>query len=119
MAASTLQLLQFDEHEDALQWKLTNHGTYMANSFYNLVAGIGKTRDAFPALWKTKAPPTVKFFFYALLNDRLLTKHVMRRKKIRHGATDCVQAMSHGVRIASLFSMSICNIYMDGVASLL
>jgi zinc-binding in reverse transcriptase len=72
-----------------LLWKLTGHEIYTANSFYNLFVGTGKRRCIFPTLWKSKAPPSV-IFFYTLLNYKLLTKQVMKRRKMQHGATNCV-----------------------------
>jgi zinc-binding in reverse transcriptase len=78
------------DSQDTLSWKLTGHRTYTAYSFYNLIADTGNTRSVFPQLWKTKAPLSVKLFFYTLINDKLLTKQVMIKKKIQHGAPNCI-----------------------------
>jgi zinc-binding in reverse transcriptase len=90
------------DSQDTLSWKLTGHRTYTAYSFYNLIADTGKTRSVFPQLWKTKAPLSVKLFFYTLINDKLLTKQVMIKKKIQHGAPNCIIYVQ-----ASIFLMSL------------
>jgi zinc-binding in reverse transcriptase len=80
----------FVEEKDSLQWKLTNHGTYTVNSFYNFFAGFGKTRFIFAPMWKTRVPPSVKIFFYLLLNDRLLTQQISVRRRIINSASGCL-----------------------------
>jgi zinc-binding in reverse transcriptase len=53
-------------------------------------AETGKTRFAFPPLWRVKAPLSVKLFFHALITDKLLTQHMLRRRKIQHIQTSCL-----------------------------
>jgi zinc-binding in reverse transcriptase len=80
----------FTDQPDNMEWVLTTHRVYTANSFYNFFAGTGKTRFAFPPLWRVKAPLSVKLFFHALITDKLLTQHMLRRRKIQHIQTGCL-----------------------------
>jgi hypothetical protein len=66
---------------DRFVWKWTPDGRYSASSTYRaFFAGASEMLGA-KELWKTKAPPKVKFFFWLALHRRLWTAE--RRK--RHG----------------------------------
>jgi hypothetical protein len=73
-----------DLSSDRFIWRWTTDGTYSASSAYRaFFVGMATLRGA-KELWKVRAPPKCKFFFWLLLHDRLWT--AARRK--RHGLQD-------------------------------
>jgi zinc-binding in reverse transcriptase len=56
------------------------HRYLTAKSFYNTIAGGGKIKCRFTQFWKAAAPPTTRIFFYLLIQGRLLTHDVMRKR---------------------------------------
>jgi zinc-binding in reverse transcriptase len=91
-AAQTLISITFTEDPDVLYWKLDSSGIYSAKSFYDFYAGLGKIKWEFSLLWKTKAPPSVRIFYFLLLHDKPLTQQVLQRRKIA-GETGCVMCL--------------------------
>jgi zinc-binding in reverse transcriptase len=89
-AAQTLSDQSFTEDPDKLLWRWSKSQMYSANSFYSCFSGAGRTRSATAHLWRTKAPGTVKIFFYLLMNDRLLTFEIIRRRKMLQTQRDCI-----------------------------
>jgi len=86
----TLNPLQLDR----FVWKWSNDGMYSASSTYRAFFAGSTSLIRARELWKTKAPPRVKFFCWLALHNRLWTAE--RRK--RHGPQDvdgcalCAQA---------------------------
>jgi hypothetical protein len=80
-----VQGVTFDDlSSDRFIWRWTADGTYSASSAYRaFFVGMATLRGA-KELWKVRAPPKCKFFFWLLLHDRLWT--AARRK--RHGLQD-------------------------------
>jgi zinc-binding in reverse transcriptase len=84
-AAQALSLLNFEDNEDELQWKWTTSGSYTAKSLYSMLTGLGKWLLTFAPLWRVKAPPpSAKFFFFTLVQDKCLTKEVLMKRKMLH-----------------------------------
>lgn len=75
--------------EDQLVWSWTGSGIYSAKSVYSVMMGGGKVQWLFMMVWKSKAPPSVKFFTTMLLQDKILTQQVMERRGI-HCDSHCV-----------------------------
>jgi hypothetical protein len=80
-----VQGVTFDDlSSDRFIWRWTADGTYSASSAYRaFFVGMATLRGA-KELWKVRASPKCKFFFWLLLHDRLWT--TARRK--RHGRQD-------------------------------
>lgn len=69
---------------DPFVWKWSADGKYSASSIYRAFFASYTSLLGATELWKTKAPPRVKFFLWLALHRRLWT--VERRK--RHGLQD-------------------------------
>jgi hypothetical protein len=73
-----------DLTSDRFIWRWTADGTYSASSAYRaFFIGMTSLRGA-KELWKTRAPPKCKFFFWLLLHDRLWTMV----QRMQHGLQD-------------------------------
>jgi zinc-binding in reverse transcriptase len=46
---------------------------------------MSKVKQLFDLVWKTKAPLTIRIFYFLVLHDKLLTQQIMRRRNILHG----------------------------------
>jgi zinc-binding in reverse transcriptase len=99
--------LHFAEGEDSMIWKLTKDGSYSTNSFYSFFAGFRKVKGVFGLPWKAEAPPSIKNFFYLLVNDRLLTQQVLIRRKVSYSANGCVMCTNCPVE-SSLHLFFLC-----------
>lgn len=73
----------FTADKDAILWKWCKSGTYSASSFYRIISTAGKIIWPFKYIWKAKVPPTVKIFLYLLLNGKILSRDVLRRRGIQ------------------------------------
>jgi hypothetical protein len=87
---------------DRFVWKWSSSGTYTASSTYRaFFAGSTKLLGA-SELWRARAPPRVKMFFWLALHRRLWTSE--RRK--RHGLQDddvCAMCDQAPETVAHLF----------------
>jgi zinc-binding in reverse transcriptase len=89
-AAQAFSLLNFEDIEDELQWKWTTSGSYTTKSLYSMLTGSGKRLAAFAPLWRAKAPPSAKFFFFTLIQDKCLMKEVLTKRKMMHDLLCCI-----------------------------
>lgn len=71
--------LDFDEEDDAIQWNWSKLRTYDSKSIYKVLSEGGKVKWHYEFIWRSKATPTAKLFAYFILNDKILTKEVLRR----------------------------------------
>lgn len=85
----SLRQLQLMEMEDQIVWKWTASGLYSASSAYKIMMAGGKVQWPFMAVWKSRVPPSVKFFATMLFRDKLLTHQVMERRRM-HCDLHCV-----------------------------
>jgi len=86
-----LEIVQVDEKlravtlspgiADKFTWKWTSDGQYSSSSAYRAFFAGSTTLLGAKELWKTKAPPKVKFFFWLALHGRLWTA----ARRARHG----------------------------------
>jgi len=76
-----LENVQLSSDPDVLSWHLTESGNYSAASAYGaMFLGSSPVRGA-AQLWKTAAPPRVRFFYWLALQDRCWTGE----RRHRHG----------------------------------
>lgn len=72
------------ESQDRIRWRWSADGVYSASSAYNAMF-FGSTRPlGARQLWKTKAPPKVKHFFWLAMHGRCWTAE----RRYRHGLQD-------------------------------
>lgn len=85
--------LQFTEDEDSITWLWENTGTYSSKSAYKIISQGGKIKWHFSFIWSCKIPPSAKFFTFLLLQNKLSTKDVLRRRGIHlnRGCVCCQQ----------------------------
>ena len=71
--------------EDRFCWRFISDGVYSASSAYKAMFVGSSTLRGAKELWKTSAPPKVKFFFWLAIHNGCWT--ASRRKK--RGLPDC------------------------------
>lgn len=65
-----------------LRWNWESSGLYSSKSLYRYIKAEGRTKWPFQKMWKVKTPNTVRIFCYLLLQGRILTRDVLRRRHI-------------------------------------
>ena len=78
-----LQQIHFTQETDTLEWRWDKSGKYTSSSAYGILTGGGMTKWPFPKIWKCKVPPTVRIFAYLMLQGKVLTRDVLRRRGIQ------------------------------------
>lgn len=74
-------------------WKFS-WGTYSAAPMYLQLVGHRQTHPVFQILWKSCCQPKHKVFFWLLLNDRLSTRNILKRKNMHLDSYECVLCQS-------------------------
>lgn len=69
---------------DQLIWKWTSNGSYSARSSYLATFQGSATCPAWKHIWKTWAPPRVKFFHWLAFQDRCWTADRVARRGLQH-----------------------------------
>jgi hypothetical protein len=69
---------------DQLLWRWTANGAYSAKSCYLAMFHGSKACAYWKLLWKTWAPPRVKFFHWLAAKDRCWTAERLRRRGLQH-----------------------------------
>ena len=89
-------LVFVDQQPDTITWRWEKCGIYTSKSVYKILKGGGREKWKFLTTWSSKIPPTVKKFAYHLLNGKLLTRDVLRRRGMNFDLK-CVLCNSCGV----------------------
>jgi hypothetical protein len=77
---ATVQLL---EEEDEMIWQFTSSRVYSSQSLYKIINFRGIKTVHVSAVWKIKIPPRVHFFLWLLINNRVLTRdNLAKRRKV-------------------------------------
>lgn len=77
-----LQELHLTSDNDEIRWNWEVSANYTAKSIYTLISSGVKIKWLFCTIWTSKVPPTVKIFAYMVLQGKLLTRDVLRRRGI-------------------------------------
>ena len=81
---------QESHSEDAENWKFEWNGGYSCKKVYDALTPNFKAPDPFRWIWKSRALPKHKIFFWLLLLDRLNTRDLLTRKNFHIQSTSCV-----------------------------
>jgi hypothetical protein len=79
-----LEDIQLTEQPDTFHWKLTADQNYSAASTYGAMFIGSSIPLGTKHIWKTSAPPRVKFFFWLVMHGRCWTGD----RRFRHGLQD-------------------------------
>jgi hypothetical protein len=79
-----IQSTTLSTQPDQLVWKWTNSGTYTASSCYLSTFHGSTTCFSWKLIWKTWAPPKVKFFHWLANLDRCWTAERLARHGLPH-----------------------------------
>jgi hypothetical protein len=80
--AEDLLELSNDSHEEKDVWTfIWGHHVYSVSKFYHHHIKSIRPPITMLWIWKSKCIPRIKFFSWLLLNDRLNTRNMLRRKK--------------------------------------
>lgn len=79
-----ISTVQLTEEEDDMIWQFTSSGVYSSQPLYKKninFRGIGTVHVS--AVWKLKIPPRVHFFLWLLINNKVLTRDdLVKRRKV-------------------------------------
>jgi hypothetical protein len=77
------------------QWK---DGVYTLSKYYHYTFRDQKASPIFARIWKSRCILRIKFFAWLLVNDRLNTRDMLRRRQCNvTNVYDCVLCPTHGV----------------------
>jgi hypothetical protein len=79
-----LEEVHLSDQPDTFVWGLTADSSYTAASAYGGMFFGSSTPTGAQLLWKTAAPPHVRFFFWLVMHDRCWTA----ARRFRHGLQD-------------------------------
>lgn len=65
---------------DELIWRWNANSDYSAKSCYQTMVGGGLIKWEFSMIWRFSIPPTVKFFLFLMMRNKLLTREVLLRR---------------------------------------
>jgi hypothetical protein len=74
---------------DTFSWNLSSDGSYSAASVYGAMFAGSSAPLGGKLLWKTAAPPRVRFFFWLVMHGRCWTAHRRRRHGLQD-SDDCI-----------------------------
>jgi hypothetical protein len=112
-----LEHIQLTQQPDTFSWRLSEDQNYSAASAYGAMFLGSSTPIAAKEIWKTAAPPLVRFFFWLVMHGRCWTA----ARRFRHGlqSTDacvlCDQAsdtMDH-LLLGCCFSKEVWHIWLS------
>jgi hypothetical protein len=72
------------DQPDQIVWRWSTNGVYSAKSCYRSTFQGSRACPAWKLLWKTWAPPRVKFFHWLANKDRCWTAERLRRRGLQH-----------------------------------
>jgi hypothetical protein len=78
-----VSILRLTNEEDEMIWLFNTSGVYSSQSLYKVINFRGIKTVHVPALWHIKIPPRVHFFLWQLINNKVLTRdNLAKRRKI-------------------------------------
>ena len=79
-----VQHIQLSNVPDKLLWSWTTSGTYTAQSCYRATFHGARGCHSWKLIWRTWAPPRVKFFHWLACQDRRWTAERLARRGLQH-----------------------------------
>lgn len=83
-------IISFSQQEDRLVWRGGISGNFTVKLAYTLLTSLGRIPWPFAFIWKCAAPPTVRVFTYLLLNNKILTKDILFKRKLISGPLELI-----------------------------
>jgi hypothetical protein len=75
--------IQLTNDEDEIVWQFTSKGVYSSQSLYKIINFRGIKQVHLSVVWSLKIPPRVHMFLWFLINNRVLTRdNLAKRKKV-------------------------------------
>jgi hypothetical protein len=79
----TVSTVQLTDEEDEMVWQFTSKGIYSSQSLYKVISFRGIKQVHVPSVWNIKIPPRVHIFLWLLINNRVLTRdNLAKRRKL-------------------------------------
>ncbi|KAE8782027.1 hypothetical protein D1007_44776 [Hordeum vulgare] len=69
-----------ESQQDAIVWKFETSEEFSTSSAYHLFFAPNQDFGCAPAIWKSKAPPRLKFFMWLVVHGRCLTADNLERR---------------------------------------
>jgi uncharacterized protein (DUF2235 family) len=82
--------VQLTDEEDEMVWQFTSKGIYSSQSLYKVISFRGIKQVHVSSVWNIKIPPRVHMFLWLLINNRVLTRdNLVKRRKLEDESCFC------------------------------
>jgi hypothetical protein len=87
--------IRLTNDEDEMVWLFNSSVVYCSQSLYKVINFRGIKTVHVPALWRIKIPPRVHFFLWQLINNKVLTRdNLAKRRKVEDPSCLSAQNLS-------------------------
>lgn len=73
--------VEITSEEDEMIWQFNSSGVYSSQSLYKIINFRGVIPVHVSAVWSIKAPPRVHYFLWLVINNRILTRDNLAKRR--------------------------------------